>query len=366
MWWGVIGEGKQAMSRSGKMASMGVVAACLVFLAWYLVAYGQGGGEEGAAASGAAASDGAASDAAASDGAVSDAAASDAAASDAAASDGAASDAAGAPEGAGDGLRGKAEVGSGTEASKGGPEEESAAVAAQPVSGASGRASSAPEPGTGSSGGVPEVSGARIQFDSDTFDFGTLYQRGTVEHEFTFRNVGDSPLTITKVVSTCACAATAPSKKELGAGESGAIEVEVRAGLLRGKLTKAVYVESNAVNEPRATLTITGEIKQEVEVKPLGVYIGRRKVGETMERTVMIRGVEATEFSILEVTASDPSVQVEGPVRLAGDVARYEMTIRFGPAEKAGRVNLKVMVQTDLEHTPKIAIPVYGRVVEGE
>lgn len=343
MWWGAVGEGEQAMSRSGKMASMGVVAACLVFLAWYLVAYGQGG-EEGVV--------------------VSDGAASDAAASDAAA----------APEGAEDGVRGEPEGGSGTEAladsedgsEERGPEEESAPVAVRPVGGTSGRASSAPEPRAGSSEEVPEVSGPRIEFDNDTFDFGTLYQRETVEHEFTVRNVGDGPLTITKVVSTCACAATAPSKKELGAGESGAIKVEVRAGLLRGKLTKAVYVESNAVNEPRATLTITGEIKQEVEVKPLGVYIGRRKVEETMERTVMIRGVEATEFSILEVTASDPSLQVEGPVRLAGDVARYEMTIRFGPAEKAGRVNLKVMVRTDLEHTPKIAIPVYGRVVEGE
>jgi hypothetical protein len=236
----------------------------------------------------------------------------------------------------------------------------------RPVGGASGRASSAPEPGAGSAGEVPEVSGPRIQFDDGTFDFGTLYQRETVEHEFTFRNVGDGPLAITKVVSTCACAATAPSKKEVAAGESGTIKVEVRAGLLRGKLKKAVYVESNAVNEPRATLIITGEIRQEVEVEPLGFYIGRRKVGETIERTFTIRGVEAKEFSIPEVTAGDPSLQVEGPVRLAGEVARYEMTIRFGPAEKAGRVNLKVVVQTDLEHTPEIAIPVYGRVVEGE
>jgi hypothetical protein len=249
---------------------------------------------------------------------------------------------------------------------EGEPEEESAPVAVQPTEEASETGSSAPEPVAGSTAKVSRVSGPRIQFENDTFDFGTLYQRETVEHEFTFRNVGDSPLKITKVVSTCACAATAPSKKEVAPGESGAIKVEVRAGLLRGKLTKAVYVESNAVDEPRATLTITGEIKQEVEVKPLGVYIGRRKVGETMERTVMMRGVEAAEFSILEVTASDPSLQIEGPVRLAGEVARYEMTIRFGPAEKAGRVNLKVMVQTDLEHTPRIAIPVYGRIVEGE
>jgi hypothetical protein len=341
MWWGIRDE-KQAMSRPGKMASMGVVAACLVFLAWYLVASGQGGGEEKGPVSGAPA-------------AVRGAAAA-------------------AVKGAGDGLTGEPEVGTEADASsepqgvseQGAAEKESAPAAVQPVRGGSGRASSAPAPGAGSGGEVPEVSGPRIEFDNETFDFGTLYQRERVEHEFTFRNVGDSPLTITKVVSTCACAATALSKKELAAGESGAIEVEVQAGLLRGKLTKAVYVESNAVNEPRATLTITGEIKQEVEVKPLGVYIGRRKVGERMERTVMIRGVEATEFSILGVTASDPSLQVEGPVRLAGEVARYEMTIRFGPAEKAGRVNLKVMVQTDLEHTPRIAIPVYGRIVEGE
>ena len=39
----------------------------------------------------------------------------------------------------------------------------------------------------------------KIQFDEMSFDFGTVYQRKTLKHTFTFKNIGTGVLHIKKV-----------------------------------------------------------------------------------------------------------------------------------------------------------------------
>lgn len=213
---------------------------------------------------------------------------------------------------------------------------------------------------------APQELGPRIEFDDDTFDFGTLYQREETSHEFMFRNVGDAVLEIIAVKSTCGCAAAVASSDTLPPGGQGAISCTVSAGRLRGDLTKHVYVDSSDPTQPRVTLTITGKIEQEVEVNPPGVYIGRMALGDVIQRTVLIRPVDLKSFEILRVATDHPALHVSEPARLAGEFSRYELTIGFGPIQQPERVNAKVTVYTDLERSPEIPIPVYGRVVQGE
>ncbi len=219
---------------------------------------------------------------------------------------------------------------------------------------------------TDADSGAPQELGPRIQFDDDTFDFGTLYQREETSHEFMFRNVGDAVLEIVAVKSTCGCAAAVASSDALPPGEQGVISCTVNAGRLRGDLTKHVYVDSSDPTQPRVTLTITGKIEQEVEVNPPGVYIGRMALGDVIQRTVLIRSVDLKSFEILRIVTDHPALHVGEPARLAGEFSRYELTIGFGPTQEPERVNAKVTVYTDLERSPEIPIPVYGRVVQRE
>jgi hypothetical protein len=135
---------------------------------------------------------------------------------------------------------------------------------------------------------------------------------------------------------------------------------------MRDRVTKHIYVDTNDAVEPRTTLTITATIKVEVEGSPRGVYIGDLRVGETAQRSVEIIPVSAKSFRVVETSTNHPAVNVREIVPPAKEGDPYRLTIELGPIPEPGRVNAKVLVRTDLAHTPEITIPVYGKIAEGE
>jgi len=204
----------------------------------------------------------------------------------------------------------------------------------------------------------------RVHFPETTFDFGTIYQGEDVTHKFVFQNTGNAPLKIEKIRSTCGCAAALPAKRVLAPGEESAIEVAFRAGLLRGRITKHVLVDTNDPLEPRVDLTVTVEVKVEIELVPHGIYIGKLAIGDAMKRSIDLYSPEVPSFTILEVTADHPGLHVSAPVTVGGQPNRHRLHVEFGPVEEAARVNAKIVLKTDLPHCKELVVRVYGKVVE--
>jgi len=209
-------------------------------------------------------------------------------------------------------------------------------------------------------GGAP-----RIEFDELAHDFGSVYQYGEVSHSFAFRNTGTAMLVIGKVRSTCGCTPAVAGKSEIPPGDVGEIDVTFRSGSRRGRFAKHVYVSSNDPANPRIDLTVSGEVKVEVDVTPRGIYIGKMKVGQTLERWVELTAVEVPSFSILGVRTTHPALTALKPIKLPGKPCRYRLAIRFGPATEPGRVSAEVILRTDLPHTRELTISVYGKVTDG-
>ena len=210
--------------------------------------------------------------------------------------------------------------------------------------------------------GSGEGTYARIQFSEKAYDFGTMYQNEEVTHAFAFRNIGTGLLKVEKVKSSCGCTAALPKKRELAPGEETTLSVTFKSGNMRDRVTKHIYIDTNDAVEPRATLNITATIKVEVEVSPSGVYVGSLGVGEKAERSVEIIPVSARSFRVLETSSDHPDVRVKRIVPPAKGGEPYRLMIELGPVSEPGRVNAKVLVRTDLAHTPEISIPVYAKI----
>lgn len=204
----------------------------------------------------------------------------------------------------------------------------------------------------------------RVKFEQPVFDFGTLYQEEKITHEYVFENVGQAPLSITKISASCGCTAVKPPQKETAPGEKGKIEVVFEAGKMRDRVTKHIYVTSNDPAEPRTTLTISGLIKVEAEVQPSGIYFGAIKVGETVTRSVVVKPAGVKEFKILEVKGSDPAIAVAAPVPAGKPEPEgsYRITLTVGPVPEARRITANLVIRTDLPHQKEIKVAVYGRV----
>lgn len=99
---------------------------------------------------------------------------------------------------------------------------------------------------------------AKMEFKSETLDYGEIKKGSDGVRVFEFTNTGDIDLVITNVTSSCGC--TIPKKPDgpIKPGESGKIEVKYDTRRV-GPIRKTVTVYSNAEESTKA-LKIKGRV----------------------------------------------------------------------------------------------------------
>ena len=106
---------------------------------------------------------------------------------------------------------------------------------------------------------------AKMQFKSETIDYGEIKKGSDGVRVFEFTNTGDIDLVITNVTSSCGC--TIPKKPDgpIKPGASGKIEVKYDTNR-PGPIRKTVTVYSNA-EEPTKALKIKGRVLDDETAK---------------------------------------------------------------------------------------------------
>ena len=64
---------------------------------------------------------------------------------------------------------------------------------------------------------------AKIEFESETIDYGTIEKGSDGVRVFKFKNTGDAPLVVSAVKSTCGCTVPKKPTAPILPGESGEI-----------------------------------------------------------------------------------------------------------------------------------------------
>lgn len=100
---------------------------------------------------------------------------------------------------------------------------------------------------------------AKINFKSDTVDYGEIQKGSDGVRVFEFTNTGDAPLIISKVSSSCGCTIPEKPKDPILPGKVGKIKVKYDTNRV-GAIRKAITVISNA-DTPTTVLKIKGEVK---------------------------------------------------------------------------------------------------------
>tara|TARA_B110000483_G_scaffold241608_1_gene325085 strand:+ start:300 stop:725 length:426 start_codon:yes stop_codon:yes gene_type:complete len=104
---------------------------------------------------------------------------------------------------------------------------------------------------------------AKIEFESETIDYGTIEKGSDGVRVFKFKNTGDVPLIVSDVKSSCGCTVPKKPTEPILPGESGEIEVKY---------------DTNRVNPIRKTITVTSNAKtQTVALKIKGTVIDSSK-----------------------------------------------------------------------------------------
>lgn len=98
-----------------------------------------------------------------------------------------------------------------------------------------------------------------FKFEKETHDFGKIPLGKPVSFDFVFTNIGDEPLIISNIESTCGCTVPKYTTTPVLKGGKGIITVTFNAAAVQPGFTKAVTVKSNA-RTPIKVLYIKGEV----------------------------------------------------------------------------------------------------------
>ncbi|WP_147678182.1 DUF1573 domain-containing protein [Algibacter pacificus] len=105
--------------------------------------------------------------------------------------------------------------------------------------------------------------GAKIEFETEIIDYGTIENNADGNREFKFTNTGNTPLVISNAKGSCGCTVPTWPKEAIAPGESSVIKVRYATNRT-GSFSKSITLTSNAVNAPTKVVRIKGTVKPPV------------------------------------------------------------------------------------------------------
>ena len=109
------------------------------------------------------------------------------------------------------------------------------------------------------------IQAQEFKFDKETIDYGAINKSANGERVFVFTNIGDAPIIIKNIQSSCGCTVPKKPEKPVMPGEKGEIKVSYDTKRVGG-FSKSITIFSNAKN-PRKIIKIKGIIKKEVSLQ---------------------------------------------------------------------------------------------------
>ncbi len=210
---------------------------------------------------------------------------------------------------------------------------------------------------------IPEGAKPVIFAADPVYDFGVQWVGPTLKHAFKLENKGDAVLNITKVRPGCGCTIAGTYPKSLAPGESGEFPFSLNSKKLRGKYKKSITITSNDPVNPTFKLTLNGEVKRYVDVKPTTANFGRVAGDEEHERVLTIQN--NTE-SPLEITLPKIGETMKFAFELKETVPgkTFELRIRTKPPHKAGTLRDTLVLSTNIAEQKTVEVRVFATIPE--
>lgn len=145
----------------------------------------------------------------------------------------------------------------------------------------------------------------RVEILETKFEFGMLDPHTTATHTFDVRNVGDAPLQLEVLETTCKCTAGSVSNGKIFPGGSGKVTLTWNTGYQAEHYEQTARVRTNDPLRPTIDLTVSGRIKAEL-ITPPSVQFGSINPGESSNTKFQIYSQLWDEFVVEDITTDLP------------------------------------------------------------
>ncbi len=176
-----------------------------------------------------------------------------------------------------------------------------------------------------------------------------------IHHTFAVSNAGTETLVISDVRGTCGCTTAGDFTREIPAGKTGEIPIQINSANMQGMIHKAAIVTSNDKLQPSFTLNMTGEIYMPLEVHPMTAYLRVTSADQTNTSTV----IHITNKTGKPVTLSPPEVNnklFSAELKAVKDGDQFDLTISANGPVPSGPTPCAVTIKTSLADLPVLTV----------
>lgn len=104
-----------------------------------------------------------------------------------------------------------------------------------------------------------------FKFEEEVINYGKIEKDSDGERVFIFTNVGDQPIVIKRIQSSCGCTVPKKPEKPIMPGEKGEIKVSYATNRVGG-FSKSITIYSNAKN-PKKIIRIKGLVNKPISLE---------------------------------------------------------------------------------------------------
>ncbi|MDG1227972.1 MAG: DUF1573 domain-containing protein [Polaribacter sp.] len=109
------------------------------------------------------------------------------------------------------------------------------------------------------------INAQEFKFEKETINYGKIEKDSNGERVFIFTNVGDEPIVIQRIQSSCGCTVPKKPEKPIMPGEKGEIKVSYATNRIGG-FSKSITIYSNAKN-PKKVIRIKGLVNKPISLE---------------------------------------------------------------------------------------------------
>jgi hypothetical protein len=164
--------------------------------------------------------------------------------------------------------------------------------------------------GTATADPIPQVPLANLNPAAEqtgTFirhDFGIVRPGQSPRHRFTVKNPHSAAWTIRRFHTTCACAVSQASSRQIAPEETAEVEVTYKAPSSNKDDRHRVVVEFMEEGTPFVFLEITARVRESLCCFPERIEVPRVGRGQSVERTFEVHNYTDADFSLASLTSS--------------------------------------------------------------
>jgi hypothetical protein len=203
------------------------------------------------------------------------------------------------------------------------------------------------------------------------FNFDRIERGTSMNHKFKIRNVGDAPLHLEVVSTTCKCTVGDLEKNNIPPGEETDVELEWTAKTAPGPFRHGATLESNDPRHSRIELVVEGDVVESTVMQPADLFFGAVSSHGNQSVSATLVSNLNEEVRVTKHEFSDPEVGKHikfdvAPLAKdqlpAGALSGVRITAVFEPGKSLGPFFTWLTLETNLEKAQKITVPVTGTV----